>query len=263
AAWFLAQGAAAYLGRVVLLPARMALEAWMRKAEFTADRAGLLCCQDPQVASLALIKLALGSLSLVSQINVEEYLKQSEELRGGYGPVAEFFQTHPFIANRIQELRAFHREGYEAVFHQELAITVSDEGQVDPAQRAVEALARGLELMGEAGRSPVFTARGKWRRALEEFVFVRNQFPGTDPAVQAQFYIATVNMHLGHAHEAVQGFQAFLEAHPQHQLAPEAQYSLAYCYDKILHNREAATRAYADYVRKYPGWATQADAETP
>jgi len=263
AAWFLAQGAAAYLGRVVLLPARMALEAWMRKAEFTADRAGLICCQDPQVAAMSLIKLALGSLSLVSQVNVEEYLRQTEELRGGYGPLAEFFQTHPFIANRIQELRAFHREGYEAIFHHELTPAGRDEGQVDPGHRAVEALARGLEIMGEAGRSPVITARGKWRRALEEFVFVRNQFPDTDAAVQAQFYIATVNMHLGHAHEATKGFQAFLEAHTDHQLAPEAQYSLAYCYDKLLHNREAATRAYADYVRKYPGWGARADVETP
>lgn len=258
AAWFLAQGAAAYFGRVILLPARMALEAWMRKAELTADRAGLICCQDPEVASLALIKLALGSLGLMSQINIEEYLRQSEELRGGYGPLAEFFQTHPFIANRIQELRAFHQEGYEGVFDQGASPGEPGEVEAGTSYRAAETLARGLEIMGEAGRSSVFSARGKWRRALEEFLFVHNQFPATDAAVQAKFYMATVNMHLGHAHDAVRGFLAFLEAHPDHQLAPEAQFSLAYCYDKLLHRREAATRAYAEYIRKYPGWVGRA-----
>jgi Zn-dependent protease with chaperone function len=251
AAWFLAQGAAAYFGRIILIPARMALDAWMRKAELTADRAGLLACQDLEQATLALIKLALGSRALLSRINLEEYLRQSEELGRGYGPLAELFETHPFIANRIRELHEFNQGLYQELLAGRTQAAEEVGAQAGP-DRATEYLAQALELLSEAGRGGLFRARGARRRALEELTFVRNTFPGTDAAVQAEFYLATVHMHLGNGREALRGFQEFLAAHPDHALAVEAQFSIGYCYDRLLGDTAAATRAYAEYVRRYP-----------
>jgi len=251
AAWFLAQGAAAYLGRVILIPAQMALDAWMRKAELTADRAGLLCAQDLEDCQISLIKLALGSESLLSRINLDEYLQQAEDLRDGYGPLAELFQTHPFIANRINELREFYGGGYQRI----LAGRISDRAggeEMPESERAAQALATALETMVEAERSRVWSARGKWQQTLSDMASVRNGFPDTDAAVQAEFYQAVIRMRLGQGREAVQGFKEFLARYSDHALAPEAQFSLAQCYDHLLKDPAAATRAYADYVRQYP-----------
>ena len=251
AAWFLAQGAAAYLGRVILIPAQLALDAWMRKAELTADRAGLLCVQELEHCQTSLIKLALGSRSLLSRINLEEYLHQAEDLRDGYGPLAELFQTHPFIANRISELRQFHREGYRRILEGSASLEV-EEDPSDWSHRATQALASALESLVEAEKSRVWAARGKWQQALSEMAAVKNAFPDSEAAKQAEFYQAVIRMRLGQGREAIEGFQTFLKRYPEHPLASEAQFSLATCYDILLKNPVAATRAYADYVRQYP-----------
>jgi Zn-dependent protease with chaperone function len=50
---------------------------WVRCAEFTCDRAALLVAQDPQVVASVLMKLAGGSPSLASQLNLEAFLAQA------------------------------------------------------------------------------------------------------------------------------------------------------------------------------------------
>ncbi len=251
AAWLLAQGAAAYLGRVILIPAQMALDAWMRKAELTADRAGLICAQELEHCQLSLIKLALGSESLLSRINLDEYLQQADDLRDGYGPLAELFQTHPFIANRISQLRQFYQGPYDRILEGKRS-DVREEPSTDPSQRAAQALASALEALVDAEKSRVWSARGKWQQALAEMAAVKNGFPQSDAATQAEFYQAVIRMRLGQGREAVEGFKGFLERYPDHALASEAQFALAQCYDHLLKDPVAATRAYADYVRKYP-----------
>src|SRR5205809_818385 len=56
-------------------PAVMALRRWARRADITCDRAGALCTRDLQVTTRALVKLALGSRRLYSDVNVDEYLR--------------------------------------------------------------------------------------------------------------------------------------------------------------------------------------------
>lgn len=50
---------------------------WLRCAEFTCDRAALLATQDPKVVISVLMKLAGGSPSLSSQLNVDAFLAQA------------------------------------------------------------------------------------------------------------------------------------------------------------------------------------------
>lgn len=50
---------------------------WVRCAEFSCDRAALLVTQDPKVVMSVLMKLAGGSPSLASQLNLEAFIEQA------------------------------------------------------------------------------------------------------------------------------------------------------------------------------------------
>lgn len=91
----------------LLAPAEVALASWMRRAEITCDRAGLLCCGDVNVATRALTKLALGSSKLYDQLNLEAFMDQYEELQAGIGRYAEIRQSHPWLPKRVIALRHF------------------------------------------------------------------------------------------------------------------------------------------------------------
>ncbi|MFT3775488.1 MAG: M48 family metallopeptidase [Minicystis sp.] len=91
----------------VVYPAEIALSGWMRRAEITCDRAGLLCCKDVDVSRRALAKLALGSTKLHGELNVEAFADQYEEGRDGVGRYAEITASHPWIAKRLKALKVF------------------------------------------------------------------------------------------------------------------------------------------------------------
>jgi Zn-dependent protease with chaperone function len=93
--------------RWIVQPAVLALRSWARRAEITCDRAGMLCCGDLDVATRALVKLALGSQRLADRLDIEEYLKQLDESREGVGGVAELVQDHPYLPKRVAALRLF------------------------------------------------------------------------------------------------------------------------------------------------------------
>jgi Zn-dependent protease with chaperone function len=91
----------------LIYPAMIALRAWSRRAEITCDRAGLLCSKDLDVATRSLAKLALGSQKLYEQLNLEEFVKQADEVREGPGRYLEALASHPWLPKRILALRAF------------------------------------------------------------------------------------------------------------------------------------------------------------
>jgi Zn-dependent protease with chaperone function len=86
---------------------------WYRESEYSADNAGLICCQDVATAEWALIRLQLGlGESNIGRINIDEYLKQRE--KSNFGVVAEGVQLwrevlsgHPFTPDRIKQLRIY------------------------------------------------------------------------------------------------------------------------------------------------------------
>ena len=102
----LTQGAGVFLAWIVQ-PALLALRQWIRRAEITCDRAGLLCNNDLEAATRSFVKLATGSHKLYPEMNVEAFLEQFEEGRDSVGRFGEVFATHPYIPRRIHALRAF------------------------------------------------------------------------------------------------------------------------------------------------------------
>jgi Zn-dependent protease with chaperone function len=97
---------------ITFLPLEMKLRSWERKAEFSCDRGGLLVVQDPNVAQTALVKLAGASKSLLSSVNMEEILKQADELKDmdeemfvrAMKIYHNMFRSHPFPIIRIKEM---------------------------------------------------------------------------------------------------------------------------------------------------------------
>jgi Zn-dependent protease with chaperone function len=103
---YLSKGAAFYV-RWIVQPAIVALQAWARRAEITCDRAGLLCVKNIDVATSAVVKMALGSQKLYQSLKIDEYLKQLEEAKRGIGRFGELFRSHPYVPKRIEALRLF------------------------------------------------------------------------------------------------------------------------------------------------------------
>jgi Zn-dependent protease with chaperone function len=93
-------------------PAVLALNAWARRAEVTCDRAALLCTRNLDVSIACLVKLALGSRKLYSDINVDEYLAQLEEAGRSVGRFDELTRSHPYLPKRVQALRLFAETAY-------------------------------------------------------------------------------------------------------------------------------------------------------
>lgn len=87
--------------------AMMLLSGWMRRAEITCDRAGLLCSQDLAAATSALTKLAVGSSKLHAELNVEAFIEQHHENQSSVGRFAELSASHPWVPKRVLALRAF------------------------------------------------------------------------------------------------------------------------------------------------------------
>lgn len=93
--------------RLLMAPTEVVLMSWLRRAEITCDRAGLLCSRDLEVSTRALTKLALGSSKLYEQLNMEAFIDQYEELKDDVGRFAEIRASHPWLPKRVIALRQF------------------------------------------------------------------------------------------------------------------------------------------------------------
>ena len=98
-----------------------ALMEWSRKAELSADRAGLLATQDPAVAIRAHMKLASGGH--LDDLDQTSYFAQGQEYDEG-GDLRDSIlkmmlterATHPFLVVRSSELRRWVDSGaYTAI----------------------------------------------------------------------------------------------------------------------------------------------------
>jgi Zn-dependent protease with chaperone function len=79
---------------------------WMRCAEITCDRAGLICCGDLKVAEMALLKLVAGG-EFAKQVNLDEYLQQQAEYDKTPFRLTEYTRSEPLMQKRIKALRLF------------------------------------------------------------------------------------------------------------------------------------------------------------
>jgi Zn-dependent protease with chaperone function len=101
------------VGGLVSSGVTIALNNWYRKSEFTADRAGLLACQNINAAISALMKLAGLPPTYYKIANTEDFVMQAKEFEdydlNKFDKVAKFLSimdnTHPWTVMRAAELK--------------------------------------------------------------------------------------------------------------------------------------------------------------
>lgn len=78
------------------LPISETLLAWDRKSEYTADRAGLLCCQNSEASICALGKLGGCVRNYKENLNYDAYIKQALEFKEQQGSLLNQLKTKAF-----------------------------------------------------------------------------------------------------------------------------------------------------------------------
>jgi Zn-dependent protease with chaperone function len=162
---------------VVGLAARAVLVAlleWYRKSELSSDRAGLLTVQDPEIAMMAMLKMAGGIPNggkWDNEYSLDEFIAQAEEYRSG-GDVADqvykvlnlMATTHPFYVLRISEIRDWIEGGdYDRIIRGEYA----RRGDPDPAIQ--EDLKAAAKAYADGAKDMVDTMTDAARRMGEAF----------------------------------------------------------------------------------------------
>lgn len=94
------------------MPLNTALAYWNRMSEFTADRAGLLACQDLNIALSAIMKMSGLPERYYKNASVDGFMKQAKEFDEQYGgttdqiikTVSIISEDHPWTIVRAAEL---------------------------------------------------------------------------------------------------------------------------------------------------------------
>lgn len=98
----------------------LALAEWQRKAELTADRAGLLAVQDLDTCMRAFMKLAGGGGRMLAEMDNREFLRQIRayedtdisSLNRAYKVLLTAWRSHPFPILRAKALDSWYLDGY-------------------------------------------------------------------------------------------------------------------------------------------------------
>ncbi len=103
-------------GTLVSRAVQLRLFVWCRAAEVSADRAGLLCAGDPEVAATAFFKMSSGLSRPVIKTDLEAFASQVESMASAPSAAHEVrddddtldcFSTHPYTPVRVRALLAF------------------------------------------------------------------------------------------------------------------------------------------------------------
>jgi Zn-dependent protease with chaperone function len=152
--------------RAVLL----ALMEWYRKAELSADRAGVLAVQDPEAGMRTMLRLAGGGAR--GESNLPEFIRQADEYRQGGDLADQVFKVlnllgarHPFPVLRVAELRDWHESGaYDRIVDGEYV----RRGEEEHAPYTEDVAAAARSYAAEA-RETLETATAAARRVVDSF----------------------------------------------------------------------------------------------
>ena len=107
------------IGGIIGAGLQISLYNWHRKSELTADRAGLLVCQNHGAAIRALMKCAGYPPQFYDSMNEADFLNQVEQFESldseAYNKVVKvlcsLYQTHPWTVLRAKELNTWYKQG--------------------------------------------------------------------------------------------------------------------------------------------------------
>lgn len=120
------------LGNIAAAPIQYALYYWDRMSEFTADRAGLLCCQNKVSAIRAFMKMAGMPIKEFNNIEYQTFIQQAAEFKqldyDAMSKVIKFISiadaSHPWTVMRAAELLNWINSG---AYTQFVGVDMSDQ----------------------------------------------------------------------------------------------------------------------------------------
>ena len=114
------------LGSLITTGLNLAFYEWARRAEFTADHAGLLVCQDLHAAITALAKIGGYPLEYYDHLDANDFLTQAQQFTDFdddlFNKLIKTYlvlgQTHPWTVLRARELMLWVQSGeYSRIVH--------------------------------------------------------------------------------------------------------------------------------------------------
>lgn len=115
------------IGDIISSGLSVSIMEWYRKSEFTADRAGLLVCQNPDAAFTVMTKLSGYPMKYYSTIDKKYILEQARRFEGldgdGYNKIVKILSvmnaTHPWTVMRAKEMNEWINDGsYDRILSQ-------------------------------------------------------------------------------------------------------------------------------------------------
>ena len=99
-------------GGIAAAPLQYALYYWDRMSEFTADRAGLLCCQNKDAAIRAFMKMAGMPIQQFKDMKYQTFIQQAKDFKqldyDGLNKIIKIISiadaSHPWTVMRAAEL---------------------------------------------------------------------------------------------------------------------------------------------------------------
>lgn len=106
-------------GSVAAAPLQYALYYWDRMSEFTADRAGLLCCQSKEAAIRAFMKMSGMPIKQFDNMNYQTFLQQAKDFEQldyeNLNKIIKWIsiadESHPWTVMRAAELLNWIKKG--------------------------------------------------------------------------------------------------------------------------------------------------------
>ncbi len=168
---------------------------WQRCAELTADRAGLLAVQDPQISMRTDMKLSAGpETRFAKELDLEAFMQQAREfeeeevgaVEGALRSLLEGGMTHPWPVIRAREIDRWVRSGaYQRIlggeYQRRARSLLAQHERPDPGDDATEVLASeaegaitialgrsyGVHLAPRIPEEPLHLALGTYADSLE------------------------------------------------------------------------------------------------
>lgn len=140
------------LGGIVGIGLEAALFHWYRMSELTADRAGLLVCQNNDAVISALMKMSGVPKEFYDKIKIEDFIQQAREFQGydydSLDKVAKaatiMWQEHPWTVMRAHEILKWFESGkYEEILEKHSNIEM-----ISGTTGSMPCLKCGFELTG-------------------------------------------------------------------------------------------------------------------
>jgi Zn-dependent protease with chaperone function len=167
------------LAGIALFPIRLAILEWARKAELSADRAGLVGSQDILASQRLFMKMAGGTRGQINagQLNVDAFMAQANEYLGSHEGLDVIYKilntlalTHPMNTIRAAELQQWLASGeYDRILRGEY-VRRGPEAEARPLRDDLAAAtthyaAEARELAGQVAEA----AKRAAERAAEAF----------------------------------------------------------------------------------------------